>query len=76
MSKKLTAALLIGAFTVSNVALAQGMSFEAVDSDQDGFVSFEEISAAIPTMSEDVFKAADLNQDSKLDQAEFEAVQP
>ncbi|MEM9630462.1 MULTISPECIES: hypothetical protein [unclassified Roseibium] len=76
MSKRLTAALLLGAFTASTAALAQGMSFEAVDSNQDGFVSFEEITAANPSMSEDLFKAADANQDSLLDADEFAAVQP
>ncbi len=76
MSKRLTAALLIGAFTASTAALAQGMSFEAVDSNQDGFVSFEEIAAAIPTLTEEVFKAADANQDNLLDQDEFATVQP
>ncbi|PVB62019.1 hypothetical protein [Labrenzia sp. 011] len=76
MSKRLTAALLVGAFTVSTAALAQGMSFDAVDSNQDGFVTFEEISAAVPSLSEDVFNAADMNQDSLLDPDEFEAVQP
>ncbi|WP_299819269.1 hypothetical protein [uncultured Roseibium sp.] len=76
MSKRLTAALLVGAFTVSTAALAQGMSFDAVDSNQDGFVTFEEISAAVPSLSEDDFNAADMNQDSLLDPDEFEAVQP
>lgn len=76
MSKSLTAALLIGALTGSNVALAQGMSFEAVDLNQDGFVTFEEITSAVPNMSEDAFNAADMNRDSLLDPAEFETVQP
>ncbi|WP_428650651.1 hypothetical protein [Roseibium sp.] len=76
MSKRLTAALLVGAFTVSTAALAQGMSFEAVDSNQDGFVSFEEITAAVPTFTEEAFKAADANQDNLLDQDEFATVQP
>ncbi len=76
MSKRLTAALLLGAFTASSAALAQGMSFEAVDVDQNGLVSFEEISAAVPTLSEEVFKAADANQDSMLDQEEFATIQP
>ncbi|MEE4013183.1 hypothetical protein V1T76_14030 [Roseibium sp. FZY0029] len=76
MSKRLTAALLIGAFTASSAALAQGMSFEAVDLDQDGYVSYEEIAAAVPTLSEDAFNAADANQDSLLDPDEFATVQP
>jgi EF hand domain-containing protein len=76
MSKRLTAAILLGAFTASSAALAQGMSFQAVDSNQDGFVSFEEITAAVPTMSEDLFQAADVNQDNLLDPEEFATVQP
>lgn len=76
MSKRLATAVLIGAFTASSAALAQGMSFQAVDSDQDGYVSFEEISAAVPTMSEDLFQAADSNQDNLLDPEEFATVQP
>ncbi|TYC72406.1 hypothetical protein FMN63_07565 [Stappia sp. BW2] len=76
MSKRLTAALLIGTFTASTAALAQGMSFEAVDLNQDGYVSYEEIAAAVPTLSEDAFNAADSNQDSFLDPDEFVNVQP
>jgi hypothetical protein len=76
MSKRLTAAVLLGAFTLSPAAFAQGMSFQAVDSDQDGYVSFEEIAAAVPTMSEDLFEAADANQDNLLDPEEFATVQP
>jgi len=76
MSKRLTAALLAGALTASTAALAQGISFESVDLDQDGFVSYEEVSAAVPTLSEDAFNAADANQDSLLDQDEFTNVQP
>jgi hypothetical protein len=76
MSKRFATAVLIGAFTASSAALAQGMSFQAVDSDQDGYVSFEEISAAVPTMSEDLFQAADSNHDNLLDPEEFATVQP
>lgn len=76
MSKRLTAALLLGAMTASTAALAQGMAFQTVDSDQDGYVSYEEISAAVPTMSEDMFQAADVNEDNLLDPEEFATVQP
>ncbi|MBN9673180.1 EF-hand domain-containing protein [Roseibium aggregatum] len=76
MSKRLTAAVLMGSLAVSTAALAQGMSFEAVDADQDGYVTFEEISAANPTMTEDIFQAADVNRDSLLDPEEFTILQP
>lgn len=76
MSKRLTAAVLIGAFTASSAALAQGMAFDAVDTNQDGYVSFEEISTVNPSMTEEFFKAADVNQDNLLDPEEYQAVQP
>ena len=75
MSKRLFAALVAGALSVSTAALAQGVTFEDVDSNADGVVSFEEISAVITTVSEDAFKAADANQDGSLDADEFEAIQ-
>ena len=75
MSKRLFAALVAGAVSVSTAALAQGVTFEDVDSNADGVVSFEEISAVITTVSEDAFKAADANQDGSLDADEFEAIQ-
>jgi Ca2+-binding EF-hand superfamily protein len=76
MSKSLAAAVLFGAVTASTAVFAQGVSFDVVDSDRDGFVSFEELNALMPDVSEDAFKAADANQDNLLDQAEFKAVQP
>jgi len=76
MSKSLAAAGLFGAVTASSAVFAQGMSFDVVDSDRDGFVSFDEVTAVMPDVTEDAFKAADANQDNLLDPAEFSAVQP
>lgn len=76
MSKTYAAAVLIGALTASTAVFAGSISFQKADADQDGFLSFEEISVLMPDMSEEVFKTADVNQDSLLDPAEFEAVLP
>ena len=76
MSKTFAAAVLIGTLTVSSAALAEGTSFQKADSNQDGFLSFDEITVVMPDMSEEVFKTADVNQDNLLDPVEFEAVQP
>ncbi|TYC54005.1 EF-hand domain-containing protein [Rhodobacterales bacterium] len=76
MSKRLTAAVLIGAVTASSAAFAQGMSFEAIDTDQDGYVSYEEVATVNPAVTADVFNAADANQDSLLDPEEYSALQP
>lgn len=74
MSKHLTAIAFFGAMTISGAAFAQGVSFGVVDSDQNGLVSFEELAAAVPSVTADMFKAADVDQNSSLDQDEFEAL--
>lgn len=76
MSKSFTAALLAGVMTASTAAFAQGVTFEAIDANQDGFVSFEEVTAIMPDMSQEKFNAADANQDNLLDPTEFKTVQP
>ncbi len=76
MSKSLKTAVFAGVFTVSTAAFAQGLSFQAVDSNQDGFVSFEEAAAVMPDLSQELFNAADANQDNLLDPTEFQTVQP
>lgn len=75
MSKSIVAAVLFGALTASSAVLAQDVTFDAADSNQDGFVSFEEISAVMPDLSEDAFKSADTDQDNLLNPDEFEAIQ-
>ncbi|MBD8877577.1 hypothetical protein [Roseibium polysiphoniae] len=74
MSKRLAATVVFGALTASSAAFSQGVTFEAVDGDQDGFLTFSEISAAVPAVTEDVFKAADSNQDAVLSPDEFTAL--
>ncbi len=75
MSKRIATVALIGAMTASGAAFAQGLAFGSVDGDQDGFVSYEELSQAVPSMSEEVFKSADTDSDNLLNQEEFSALE-
>ncbi|MEJ8474931.1 hypothetical protein [Roseibium algae] len=74
MTKRLTATLVFGTLIASGAALAQGVTFEAVDGNQDGFVTFSELSAAVPSATEEVFNGADANQDLMLSPDEFSAM--
>jgi len=47
--------------------------FTKVDSDGDGRVTFEELIAAMPGVTEDKFKAADTNGDGALSSEEYAA---
>ncbi len=53
-------------------AQADGMKFETVDTDKSGSVSMEELVAALPTVTDAQFKAADLDGDGQLSKDEFE----
>jgi hypothetical protein len=75
MSKRLTAAVLFGALTASTAGYAQGLSFQEIDGDQDGFLTYDEVLAAVPTITPDVFKAIDTDQDALLNPDEFSSLQ-
>lgn len=67
--KKLVLAIALGTFSLSS-ALAE-TSFQDVDTDGDGGVSFvEAVNAGLP-WSEDEFKAADKDASGVLDEQEF-----
>ncbi|MEL7212221.1 MAG: EF-hand domain-containing protein [Pseudomonadota bacterium] len=46
-----------------------------IDTDGDGVMSMEELQAAYPTLSEDLFAAMDANGDGTIDADEFKAAQ-
>lgn len=69
--KKFVLALALGTFATS-AALAE-TSFQTVDADADGGVTYAEaVNAGMP-WSEDQFKSADQNADGVLDETEFKA---
>lgn len=72
MKKLLVSALVLA--LGSTAVMAQAASdFATVDADKDGAVTLTEAQTVWATLTEDAFKAADTNADSKVDQAEYEA---
>ncbi|WP_120502364.1 EF-hand domain-containing protein [Roseovarius sp. EL26] len=59
-------------FALSGPALA---ALSDVDTDGDGVVSFNELLAVYPTLTEEGFSAIDTNDDGVIDDAEMTAAQ-
>lgn len=71
MKKLLVSVLVLG--LASSAALAQAASdFATVDADKDGAVTLTEAQTVWATLTEEAFKVADTNADSKVDQAEYD----
>lgn len=51
-------------------------SFEAMDTDHDGWVSYEEVIAVYPTVEEDSFAVYDKDRDGVLDKKEWRRFVP
>lgn len=61
------------AMTSMFLASAAMASVAELDTDGDGFVSFPEMAAAYPTMTEDGFNVVDTNGDGVVDPDEMDA---
>ena len=55
--------------------LAIAATFEEMDADTDGLITFEEVTAMYPDVTEDAFTIADTNTDGMLDAEELAAAQ-
>ncbi|SEP12700.1 EF hand [Salinihabitans flavidus] len=71
MTKMTSTIVTLGALMIPALAVAQSVS--EMDTDGDGTVSFEEVQAAYPEMTEEDFENLDTNGDGALDDAEVEA---
>lgn len=67
--KKILATLSILAFTAP--AMAQAADFATVDADGSGTVTWEEVQAAMPDVTEEQFQAADADDSGDLSEDEF-----
>ncbi len=70
---KKTPILFVAALFVSTAAYAGSDNFDKADANGDGRVTFEELVAAMPGVTEDKFKAADTNGDGALSSEEYAA---
>lgn len=71
MKKILMTAAALTTFALVS-AQAEGLKFEAVDTDESDSVSMTELVTAMPTITEDQFEVADADGDGELSQEEFE----
>lgn len=71
MNLRIPATAFIGGLMLSTSAFAQGVTFESIDADQDGFLTYEEATAVIPSMTDEAFKEIDGDQDGRLSPDEF-----
>ena len=67
--KKVLAAFALAAFV--SPALAQPVPFETADSDGNGAVSWAEVQAILPDITEEQFQAADSDGSGDLSEQEF-----
>jgi hypothetical protein len=70
--RHILATLTVVAFTAP--ALAQAMDFATVDADASGTITWEEVQAALPDVTEDTYKSADADQSGDLSEEEFAAI--
>lgn len=61
----------LGLIVFAAPAFAQAADFATVDADASGAVTWEEVQAAIPDLTQDQFKAADADGSGDLSQDEF-----
>lgn len=74
MNKTLVAIASVIGLSLSGVALAQDLDFATLDTDMSGGISFEELQAAVPDVTEDEFAGYDTDGDGELSEEELAAV--
>jgi hypothetical protein len=62
----------LAAAALSAPAFAQAPEFSTVDVDQSGGVTWEEVQAAMPEITEEQFQAADADESGDLSEEEFQ----
>lgn len=69
--RSIATAFALGAMLVSFGASADEETFSALDVDQDGALSMDEVSAAMPATTSEAFSEADTDQNGTLSPEEF-----
>ncbi len=66
--------LAILAVSLLSISAAHAAEFTDVDSNEDGVISMDEATAAMPDLTDDAFAAADTDGDGSLNAEEFAAM--
>jgi Ca2+-binding EF-hand superfamily protein len=64
----------LAALTFAGSAFAQDTSFATADADQSGDLTFTEVTAVLPNVTEEAFTAADTDGNGTLSEAEYTAL--
>lgn len=64
----------LAALTFAGSAFAQDTSFATADADQSGDLTFTEVTAVMPNVTEEAFTAADTDGNGTLSEAEYTAL--
>ncbi|WP_298967134.1 hypothetical protein [uncultured Roseibium sp.] len=75
MLKNTMIAAAVGTFAMTSAALAQTPEFSTVDANEDSLLTLEELNSAGVPITEDIFKAADTNEDGALDSEEYSRIE-
>ncbi len=71
MKKTLISLAALTVAASAGTAVAQEEDFNKIDTDGDGNLTYEEITAAMPDFEKQAFESADINSDGFVDQDEF-----
>ena len=74
MKKTIIALATLSPLAWAGVASAQGVTFDDIDADGSGELSYSEVTAVIPNMTMEDFTAADTDGNGSLSEAELQAV--
>lgn len=72
--RHILATLAVVAFAAPALAQDQMLDFATIDADASGTVTWEEVQAAAPDVTEDTFKSADADASGDLSEEEFAAI--
>jgi hypothetical protein len=72
--KHILATLAVVAFTAPALAQMEMKDFATVDADASGSITWEEVQAALPDVTEDDYAAADADTSGDLSEEEFAAI--
>ncbi len=72
--RHILATLTVIAFASPALAQDKMLDFATIDADASGAVTWEEVQAAAPDMTEEAFKAADADASGDLSEEEFVAI--